>query len=141
MLTEKIDDLHKIAKALLIYETLSGVITRVGIAPTGDAYGQEADGVTSANFGSYNGKFPSQAVSHKPSGEGQSVCAGSGAILASAVDWGDGFWWNTVYGQWFEFEGIPLLPMLSPGYLLRMPSAKKSAWKDLLTLKKRLELE
>ena len=44
-------------------------------------------------------------------------------------------------GQWFEFEGIPLLPMLSPGYLLRMPSAKKSAWKDLLTLKKRLELE
>ena len=24
MLTEKIDDLHKIAKALLIYETLSG---------------------------------------------------------------------------------------------------------------------
>ena len=44
-------------------------------------------------------------------------------------------------GQWFEFEGIPLLPMLSPGYLLRMPSAKKLAWKDLLTLKKRLELE
>ena len=87
-----------------VYETLSGVITRVGIAPTGDAYGQEADGVTSANFGSYNGKFPSQAVSHKPSGEGQSVCAGSGAILASAVDWGHGFWWNTVYGQWFEFE-------------------------------------
>ena len=44
-------------------------------------------------------------------------------------------------GQWFEFEGIPLLPMLSPDYLLRMPSAKKLAWKDLLTLKKRLELE
>ena len=44
-------------------------------------------------------------------------------------------------GQWFEFEGIPLLPMLSPDYLLRMPSAKKLAWKDLLTLKKRLERE
>ena len=44
-------------------------------------------------------------------------------------------------GQWFEFEGIPLLPMLSPDYLLRMPSAKKLAWKDLLALKKRLERE
>jgi len=31
--------------------------------------------------------------------------------------------------------------MLSPDYLLRMPSAKKLAWKDLLALKKRLELE
>ena len=44
-------------------------------------------------------------------------------------------------GHWFEFEGIPLLPMLSPDYLLRVPSAKKLAWKDLLTLKKRLERE
>ena len=44
-------------------------------------------------------------------------------------------------GQWFEFEGIPLLPMLSSDYLLRVPSAKKLAWKDLLALKKRLERE
>ena len=43
--------------------------------------------------------------------------------------------------KWFQFQGIPLLPMLSPDYLLRMPSAKKLAWKDLLTLKKRLERE
>ena len=43
-------------------------------------------------------------------------------------------------GQWFEFEGIPLLPMLSPDYLLRMPSAKKLAWKDLFALKKRLNV-
>ena len=42
--------------------------------------------------------------SHDPSGEGQSVCAGTGAIFGSAVDWGHGFWWNSIYGQWFEFE-------------------------------------
>ena len=87
-----------------VCETNAGVITRVRIAPTGDAYGQEADGTTSANFGSYNGKFTGQTVGHKPSGEGQSVCAGSGAIFGSAVDWGHGFWWNSIYGQWFEFE-------------------------------------
>lgn len=42
-------------------------------------------------------------------------------------------------GQWAEWRGIPVLPMLHPAYLLRTPAAKREAWADLLTLRVRLD--
>ncbi|MHB8529540.1 MAG: uracil-DNA glycosylase [Caulobacteraceae bacterium] len=48
-------------------------------------------------------------------------------------------------GRWFEWRSsdgeieIPALPTLHPAFLLRTPSAKKMAWKDLLTLSERLD--
>ena len=41
-------------------------------------------------------------------------------------------------GQWAEAFGKPVLPMLHPAYLLRMPQAKRETWADLLALKARL---
>lgn len=41
-------------------------------------------------------------------------------------------------GQWAQAFGKPVLPMLHPAYLLRMPQAKREAWADLLALKARL---
>lgn len=41
-------------------------------------------------------------------------------------------------GTWSEALGKPVLPMLHPAYLLRMPSAKREAWHDLLMLQARL---
>lgn len=87
-----------------VVEHAAGVATRVRIAPTGVGYGLEADNSSNANFGSYNGNFSSPLVGHKPSGEGFSDTSGSGAIFGSAVQWGHGFWWNSVYGQWMKFE-------------------------------------
>jgi len=39
-----------------------------------------------------------------------------------------------VRGQWFEFEGIPLIPTYHPSYLLRNPSksSKRLVWEDVL---------
>ncbi len=41
-------------------------------------------------------------------------------------------------GRWHDYnndgEKIPLLPMLHPAYLLRMPQQKKLAWEDLLSI-------
>jgi DNA polymerase len=36
-------------------------------------------------------------------------------------------------------QQIPTLPMLHPAYLLRTPGAKKDAWTDLITLRRRLD--
>lgn len=44
-----------------------------------------------------------------------------------------------IRGQWVEAIGRPALPMFHPAYLLRQTAAKKEAWADLLTLKKKLE--
>jgi len=47
-------------------------------------------------------------------------------------------------GRWFEtpLEGVDrpvfVLPMLHPAYLLRNPVSKREAWKDLLTLRRKL---
>ncbi|WP_439120041.1 uracil-DNA glycosylase [Marivita sp.] len=41
-------------------------------------------------------------------------------------------------GQWAEAEGMPVIPMFHPAYLLRNPSAKREAWADLLDLNARL---
>ncbi|EAP75394.1 uracil-DNA glycosylase [Roseovarius nubinhibens] len=42
-------------------------------------------------------------------------------------------------GNWTEAYGKPALPIFHPAYLLRMPSAKREAWADLLSLKARLQ--
>jgi len=44
-------------------------------------------------------------------------------------------------GKWAAAFGKPVLPMLDPAYLLRMPQAKREAWADLLALKARLRGE
>jgi DNA polymerase len=41
-------------------------------------------------------------------------------------------------GQWAEAEGLPVIPMFHPAYLLRNPAAKREAWADLLDLRMRL---
>ncbi len=89
---------------LEVVEHSAGVATRVRIAPTGEGYGLEADGISNANFGSYNGTFPSQILNHKNNGDGFSSTTGSGMIVGGAVAWGHGFWWNSVYGPWTRFE-------------------------------------
>jgi DNA polymerase len=47
-------------------------------------------------------------------------------------------------GEWHEYQSpglarpVPVLPMLHPAYLLRNPAFKREAWRDLLTLRRRL---
>jgi DNA polymerase len=41
-------------------------------------------------------------------------------------------------GVWTSMQGIPVLPMTHPAYLLRNPVAKREAWADLLALEARL---
>jgi DNA polymerase len=38
-------------------------------------------------------------------------------------------------GQWADWRGTPVLPMLHPAYLLRNGIAKREAWADLLALR------
>ncbi len=42
-------------------------------------------------------------------------------------------------GHWDQAFDLPVLPMLHPAYMLRMPHAKREAWADLLSLKARLD--
>jgi DNA polymerase len=37
-------------------------------------------------------------------------------------------------GKWYRYRGIPTMVTYHPSYLLRTPSAKKDAWKDLQML-------
>ena len=41
-------------------------------------------------------------------------------------------------GTWRDFHGRPLLATLHPAYLLRQPAQKRLAWRDFLSLKRRL---
>jgi uracil-DNA glycosylase family 4 len=41
-------------------------------------------------------------------------------------------------GNWRDFRGRPLLPTLHPAYLLRQPAQKRLAWRDFLSLKRKL---
>ena len=41
-------------------------------------------------------------------------------------------------GNFLQRDNRIILPMFHPAYLLRNPSAKKHAWADLLSLKKRI---
>ena len=41
-------------------------------------------------------------------------------------------------GVWTTAQGLPVLPMTHPAYLLRNPAAKREAWADLLALEAHL---
>jgi len=41
-------------------------------------------------------------------------------------------------GQWYEYEGIPLMPTFHPAYLLRNPSGKRDVWDDMKQVMNRL---
>ena len=41
-------------------------------------------------------------------------------------------------GQWYEYEGIPLMPTFHPAYLLRNPSGKRPVWEDMKKVMQRL---
>ncbi len=43
-----------------------------------------------------------------------------------------------LHGQWFEYQGIPVMPTFHPAYLLRSPARKKEAWDDLQQVMRRL---
>ena len=46
---------------------------------------------------------------------------------------------NQLRGQFFEYNGIPLMVSYHPSALLRDESLKKPAWEDLKLFKKKLE--
>ena len=81
-----------------------GAITRVRVAPSSDAHGTEADGATTANYGSYNGQFSGATVGHKANGVGFSSTTGSAAVFVTSVAWGHGWWWKSHYGEWEEWK-------------------------------------
>jgi DNA polymerase len=41
-------------------------------------------------------------------------------------------------GQWFAYQGVPLMPTLHPAYLLRNPGDKKLVWQDIKSVMARL---
>jgi uracil-DNA glycosylase family 4 len=43
-------------------------------------------------------------------------------------------------GQWYAYEGVPLMPTLHPAYLLRNPGDKKLVWQDIKSVMARLGL-
>lgn len=45
-----------------------------------------------------------------------------------------------IHGQWFSFEGIPLLPTYHPSYLLRSDSlrSKRMVWEDMMQVMEKL---
>ncbi|MBY0274814.1 uracil-DNA glycosylase [Candidatus Binatia bacterium] len=43
-------------------------------------------------------------------------------------------------GNWFAYEGVPLMPTLHPAYLLRNPGDKKLVWQDIKQVMSRLGL-
>jgi len=53
---------------------------------------------------------------------------------------------NRLRGQWFDFSSpglprpLPAMATFHPAYLLRTPAAKREAWRDLLAVKKRLDM-
>ncbi|MFS4582006.1 uracil-DNA glycosylase [Phaeobacter sp. C3_T13_0] len=42
-------------------------------------------------------------------------------------------------GTWHEAQGMPVMPMFHPAYLLGQPLQKRAAWSDLLAIKARLD--
>jgi uracil-DNA glycosylase family 4 len=42
-------------------------------------------------------------------------------------------------GQWFEYQGIKLMPTLHPAYLLRNPNDKRLVWEDIKLVMRELE--
>lgn len=54
---------------------------------------------------------------------------------------------NRLRGRWFEFSSpglprpVPVMATFHPAYLLRTPAAKREAWRDLLAIQKRLDMD
>jgi hypothetical protein len=88
---------------LEVIEVSAGAIVKVRILPLTGGHLLETDGVSNANYGSYNGKI-SGAIGHKASGVGFSACAGAGATFSVSVKWGHGFWWTNFYKSWGEYN-------------------------------------
>lgn len=44
-----------------------------------------------------------------------------------------------IHGQFFEYNGIPVMPTFHPSALLRAPELKRDAWNDLKAFRARLE--
>ena len=44
-------------------------------------------------------------------------------------------------GNWYNFQGIPIMPTFHPAYLLRNPAAKKDVWQDMQTVLAKLGRE
>jgi DNA polymerase len=70
------------------------------------------------------------------------VLAG-GTAASSLLDTAEGI--TRLRGRWFDLaipgldSAVPTLPTFHPAYLLRTPERKREAWRDLLTLKAKLE--
>ncbi len=49
---------------------------------------------------------------------------------------------SRIRGQWFEFDGIPLIPTFHPSYLLRNQSmaTKRLVWEDMLSVMEKLDM-
>ena len=52
---------------------------------------------------------------------------------------------SRLHGRWLEFQSpgmaapIPALPIFHPAFLLRSPGQKRAAWRDLLSLKQKMD--
>ncbi len=46
---------------------------------------------------------------------------------------------SALRGRWSTYQGIPLMPVFHPAYMLRTPSAKRETWEDLKMILKRLD--
>ena len=44
-----------------------------------------------------------------------------------------------IRGKWFNLETMEVIPIFHPSYLLRNPSLKTLAWKDMLSIKNKIE--
>ena len=50
-----------------------------------------------------------------------------------------------VRGRWQDYQSpglpapIPAMPLFHPAYLLRSPQQKRATWRDLLTIRERLD--
>ena len=42
-------------------------------------------------------------------------------------------------GKLLSYNGIPVIPIYHPSYLLRNPSAKKETWGDLKVIRKKID--
>lgn len=53
---------------------------------------------------------------------------------------------NRLRGRWFDFSSpglprpVPAMATFHPAYLLRTPAAKREAWRDLVAIRKRLDM-
>ena len=69
-----------------------------------------------------------------------------GALATKAIT-GSNAGIRRLRGKWLEVDipglphPVPTLPMLHPAYLLRTTGAKRDAWADLLTLRRRLDAD